>query len=286
MDHASGAASPATSTEQQSLHSRNTRPTAADRDRDSIEPISQLSAPTTPLPGPSRAASSSSRHRSTPGNDYDARPTPVAKQFDTKSARAEENELPVPALADREKKPKSIGKWILFFLPRFDRKWLLLLLPIVPAGFAVNYTHGPSLVTFIVNFLAIIPMSLATGLCLKRVNIRIGPNLGGLLYITFRLVPLLPKMRSIMTEPQQSSSDRLFSLTTPDWPVRRIADGSDRRDSLQCPSLSRSLAALWRAEPRRTALQCYRCPDISYHDDASSDQSHRSNGFTSAITNK
>ena len=56
----------------------------------------------------------------------------------------------------------------------------------MPAGFAVRYTNGDSLATFLVNFFAIFPLSNATEYAIAELTLRIGENWGGLVYITIR----------------------------------------------------------------------------------------------------
>ena len=64
--------------------------------------------------------------------------------------------------------------------------WFNILLVFVPAGFAVNYTKGSSLPTFLVNFFAIVPLSMQAEYAIAELRLRIGENLGGLAYITIR----------------------------------------------------------------------------------------------------
>jgi len=71
--------------------------------------------------------------------------------------------------------------------------WINVLLPLVPAGFAVHHTRGPSLTTFLVNFFEIIPLSLQAEYAIAELIVRIGENWGGLAYITIRYVLHRPK---------------------------------------------------------------------------------------------
>ena len=57
---------------------------------------------------------------------------------------------------------------------------------LVPAGFAVRYTKGPSLATFLVNFFAIIPVSIQSEFAIAELTIRIGDNWGSFAYVTIR----------------------------------------------------------------------------------------------------
>ena len=56
----------------------------------------------------------------------------------------------------------------------------------MPAGFAVRYTSGKSLATFLVNFFAIIPLSSAAEYAIAELTLYVGENWGGLVYITIR----------------------------------------------------------------------------------------------------
>ena len=64
--------------------------------------------------------------------------------------------------------------------------WINFLFLLVPAGFAVRYTKGASLTTFLVNFFAIIPLSAAAEMSIAELVLRIGKEWGGLVYITIR----------------------------------------------------------------------------------------------------
>ncbi len=64
--------------------------------------------------------------------------------------------------------------------------WINVLLVLVPAGFAVRYVFGTSLPTFVVNFLAVIPLSIQAEYAMAELTLRIGESWGGLAYITIR----------------------------------------------------------------------------------------------------
>ncbi|KAF7162565.1 hypothetical protein CNMCM5623_007811 [Aspergillus felis] len=63
--------------------------------------------------------------------------------------------------------------------------WINLLLPCVPAGFAVKYGGCSAPVIFAVNFLAILPASELLGLALKQIQRRLNTSLWALLYSSF-----------------------------------------------------------------------------------------------------
>ena len=64
--------------------------------------------------------------------------------------------------------------------------WVNLLFFLVPAGFAVRYTIGDSLATFLLNFFAILPLSSAAEYAIAELMLYIGGHWGGLAYITIR----------------------------------------------------------------------------------------------------
>jgi Ca2+:H+ antiporter len=67
-----------------------------------------------------------------------------------------------------------------------------MLLLAVPVGFMVNYLYVNSIAIFIVNFIAIIPLTVIISYATKEIVRRAGNILGSLLNVTFRYVsPLL-----------------------------------------------------------------------------------------------
>ena len=67
-----------------------------------------------------------------------------------------------------------------------------MLLPTVPISFIVNYVYINSITIFIVNFIAIIPLTVILSYTTKEIALRAGDILGSLLNATFRYVsPLL-----------------------------------------------------------------------------------------------
>ena len=64
--------------------------------------------------------------------------------------------------------------------------WINLLFFIVPNGFAVRYTSGNSLATFLVNFFAIIPLPSAAEYAIAELTLYVGENWNKLVYITIR----------------------------------------------------------------------------------------------------
>jgi hypothetical protein len=63
--------------------------------------------------------------------------------------------------------------------------WLNVLLLFVPAGFIVAYLHVNLVVIFLVNFIAIIPLSGLLGLGMDQLMLQIGDGLIILVWITF-----------------------------------------------------------------------------------------------------
>ena len=73
--------------------------------------------------------------------------------------------------------------------------WLVaLLLPAVPAGFAVKYTNQSPVATFAVNFVAIIPLGRILDNVTEELTIRMGGHEGTFVVVTCRYDrgPLLP----------------------------------------------------------------------------------------------
>ncbi|KAF2472136.1 uncharacterized protein BDR25DRAFT_284625 [Lindgomyces ingoldianus] len=63
--------------------------------------------------------------------------------------------------------------------------WINILLPLIPAGFAVNYTHQNAVIVFCINFVAIIPSAFALGFATEELSMRVGEKMGALLNMTF-----------------------------------------------------------------------------------------------------
>ena len=67
-----------------------------------------------------------------------------------------------------------------------------MLLLAIPVSFIVNYLHINGIAIFIVNFIAIILLTIIISCATKEIALRAGNTLGGLLNITFRYIsPLL-----------------------------------------------------------------------------------------------
>lgn len=66
--------------------------------------------------------------------------------------------------------------------------WINVLLVLVPVGFAVNYTHQSPIAIFVLNFVAIIPISALLSWATDELALYVGEVLQGLLNITFRSV--------------------------------------------------------------------------------------------------
>ena len=66
-----------------------------------------------------------------------------------------------------------------------------ILLLTIPVGFIVNYLYINSIAIFIVNFIAIIPLTAIISYATKDITLRAGNILGSLLNATFRYISLL-----------------------------------------------------------------------------------------------
>ena len=81
----------------------------------------------------------------------------------------------------RHKLPLMSQFWTIF-----GGSWFMVLIPFVPAGFAVNYTKRNAATIFICNFFAIIPTNAALGLAVEQLGLYLGDNFEGILSMTFR----------------------------------------------------------------------------------------------------
>ncbi|KAK8096063.1 hypothetical protein PG999_014085 [Apiospora kogelbergensis] len=66
----------------------------------------------------------------------------------------------------------------------FFGAWINLLLPLAIVGIVLNSTLASSIATFAVNFVAIIPLGFMAEYGLDEICLRVGPMLGGLVYIS------------------------------------------------------------------------------------------------------
>jgi len=83
----------------------------------------------------------------------------------------------------------------------FNSWFNILILFLVPAGFVINYTRGPSLITFLVNFLGILPLSLQAEYAIAELTLRIGENWGGLAYTSQSGTCFIDRIESFSYEP-------------------------------------------------------------------------------------
>lgn len=68
----------------------------------------------------------------------------------------------------------------------FFYNWITFcLIPCIPAGFAVQYTHVNAVAVFCINFAAIIPAAAALSTAVDDLSIRAGEKVGALLNMTF-----------------------------------------------------------------------------------------------------
>lgn len=64
--------------------------------------------------------------------------------------------------------------------------WINVLLIFVPVGFAINYAHvGSPWPTFIINFIAIVPLAAMLSFATEELALRAGETFGGLLNASF-----------------------------------------------------------------------------------------------------
>lgn len=68
----------------------------------------------------------------------------------------------------------------------FFNSWFHLLLLVIPAGFAVQYTHSNAVVVFVVNFFAMVPSIMILALAVDNFMMYTGETIGALVSITFR----------------------------------------------------------------------------------------------------
>ncbi|KAH8194523.1 hypothetical protein TruAng_011303 [Truncatella angustata] len=67
-------------------------------------------------------------------------------------------------------------------LRTFFSSWVNVLLPCVPAGIILHAKLGDSVATFIINFIAIFPLSFMCEMALDEISLRVGDLIMGLLY--------------------------------------------------------------------------------------------------------
>ncbi|KAI8326348.1 calcium/proton exchanger, partial [Martensiomyces pterosporus] len=63
--------------------------------------------------------------------------------------------------------------------------WLNALVVVVPIGYVAHYLRWPVVAVFILNFIAIIPLSALMGFATEEVSLRLGPTWGGLINASF-----------------------------------------------------------------------------------------------------
>jgi len=101
--------------------------------------------------------------------------------FDLGDLEPEERKRERKKLSLQRKIP--VGAQIGFLL--FYNYIATILLPCIPAGFAVNYVHTNVIAVFCINFAAIIPSATALSAALNDLSIRSGDKVGALLNQTF-----------------------------------------------------------------------------------------------------
>ncbi|KAJ2847204.1 hypothetical protein IWW36_003973 [Coemansia brasiliensis] len=79
--------------------------------------------------------------------------------------------------------------------------WFNLLLVFVPLGYLAHYLKWPVLATFILNYLAIIPLSALMGFATEEVSLRLGPTWGGVVNAMFgNVVELIVAVIALIEE--------------------------------------------------------------------------------------
>jgi Ca2+:H+ antiporter len=106
--------------------------------------------------------------------------------FSKKETIKEDDDLERKDSSDSKKSKKTnkitVGSMLKAVL--FD-SYINILLLAVPAGFAINYAHGPVGAVFTVNFIAIIPLAAMLSYSTEEIALRVGEVLGGLLNASF-----------------------------------------------------------------------------------------------------
>lgn len=75
--------------------------------------------------------------------------------------------------------------------------YINVLLLLIPVGFVCNYVHSISRVaSFVINFLAIVPLAAMLGFATEEIALRTGETVGGLLNATFGYLPSLAPLFS------------------------------------------------------------------------------------------
>ena len=117
---------------------------------------------------------------------------PLASQASgIKSLLSKKKKVVEGILHDEEKFEKSSKLEITAasqFRTVFLNSWVNVLLLAVPAGFALRYRLGYSITTFVVNFVAGIPLVLLVGLGADEIQVRVGITLGSLINVCARHV--------------------------------------------------------------------------------------------------
>jgi Ca2+:H+ antiporter len=100
------------------------------------------------------------------------------------------SEAEVPSTEERRRKilarkipvPQQLRYLFLYSWAAFTT---FILLPFIPAGFAMYYTRSNVVAVFCVNFVAIVPSASMLGMAVDQLSIRLGDKMGALLNMTF-----------------------------------------------------------------------------------------------------
>jgi Ca2+:H+ antiporter len=79
-----------------------------------------------------------------------------------------------------------------------------VLLPLVPAGFAVNYAHVSTIAVFCVDFIATIPSATLFSFATEEIAIRTSNNVAALLNMTFGYKPYVRMNRTTLKDSRNS----------------------------------------------------------------------------------
>ena len=111
----------------------------------------------------------------------DSRP-PLRNRFRAKFGKKDDHK---DNAAGSEKKPEPHFTFWNQIKGTLFSSWINILLVAVPAGIALNFTNGPPVAIFVVNFVAIIPLAAMLSYATEEIALRVGETLGGLLNATF-----------------------------------------------------------------------------------------------------
>jgi hypothetical protein len=125
----------------------------------------------------------------------------------------------------------------------FCSSWLSILLPFVPAGFVVEYTHLSPLTTFAINFIAIFPVAAIVAMAMDELMMRVGNTLGVLIYMSFGSVLFMaskPHSRLMLTGSQKRCTTSYIYIAAQDSSSGNPPDVAYWQHSRRCYPCHRS----------------------------------------------